>query len=525
MAIKKYTNGSWASTSYRKYGTETDAITTLPATVIGDGTPISSYTIKGNMEQSGTPTPSSPIYPSECGEKTVNVMPSAPAETKTNNGITVTCDGNGVYTLSGTALSGTYIIFRFKDFTIPISVGQGGQGTMSLFNTVPSDQIGMAFLNGGTSIDAWTINSANRKSDSYIAMGGAVCNAIQFYIPSGSNCDCVIKPCFTNDSIYPANYEPYGYKLPMVSRGENLFDVNANNPDNGYAYGKQVTLDGSVDTFPQANVSEYISITPFSSYTFTYGSQYNDVYAALYNAKREFVRSIRYNGKKEITFYSQEDENYLRFTYLRSKGDTVMLNSGPTALPYESYRRTVTNIYLGEAETTRRIKKLVLDGTEDWTRTSNERCYYINSAKGCPNNYLKSNVITVICSHYAGQRNTGSGSNDVNEGCVCFFTGGENELYIGERTITSAIDFKAYLAQQYTNGTPVTMWYVLKDPTTGIVNEPIRKIGDYVDSVSGTNLATSGTAQEFDVDTTLKPSEVDLTYHGWHEHDDTKYST
>ena len=31
------------------------------------------------------------------------------------------------------------------------------------------------------------------------------------------------------------------------------------------------------------------------------------------------------------------------------------------------------------------------------------------------------------------------------------------------------------------------------------------------------------TAEQFDVDTTLKPSEVDLTYHGWHEHSDTKF--
>lgn len=273
MAIKKYTNGSWVSASYRKYGTETDAITTLPATVIGDGTPISSYVIKGNMEQTGTPTPSSPIYPSECGD-------------------------------------------------LVASGEHAGQ-----------------------------------------------------------------------------------YKLPL-----------------------------------------------------TLGN-------------------------------------------------------------------TTTNIYLGEVQSTRMVKKLVLTGEEDWTRTANERCYYINSEKGCPAGYLKSKTVTVICSHYVGQTNTGSGSNEVNEGCVCFFIGGGNELYIGEITITSATDFKAYLAQQYANGTPVTIWYVLASPTTGIVNEPIRKIGDYVDSVSGTNLATSGTAQEFDVETTLKPSELDLTYHGWHEHGDTKYST
>ena len=272
MSIKKYTNGSWTP-ACRKYGTETDSITTLPATIIGDGTPISSYTIKGNMEQNGTPTPSSPIYPSECGD-------------------------------------------------LVTSGEHAGQ-----------------------------------------------------------------------------------YKLPL-----------------------------------------------------TLGS-------------------------------------------------------------------TTTNIYLGEVQTTRKVKKLVLTGEEGWRRTANEKCYYIDLANGCPNDYLKQLTTTSICSHYQSQNNTASGSNEIDAGHFCFYTGGGFELYIGETTISSATDFKSYLAAQYVNGTPVTVWYVLANEETGIVNEPLRKIGDYVDSVSGTNLATSGTAQELNIETTLKPSEVDMTYHGWHEHEDTKYST
>ena len=53
---------------YREYGTETETFTTLPHEVIGDGQPISAYTIKGNMVQSGTPTPSNPVYPQEVGD-------------------------------------------------------------------------------------------------------------------------------------------------------------------------------------------------------------------------------------------------------------------------------------------------------------------------------------------------------------------------------------------------------------------------------------------------------------------------
>lgn len=268
MAIKKYTNGSWVSASYRKYGTETDTIATLPATVIGDGTPISSYVIKGNMEQSGTPTPSNPIYPSECGD-------------------------------------------------LVASGEHAGQ-----------------------------------------------------------------------------------YKLPL-----------------------------------------------------TLGS-------------------------------------------------------------------TTTDIYLGEVQSTRRIKKLVLDGTENWQKTDTAN----------PNNYLYylrgfQRGTTCVCSHLEDMGTLSIIKVGIyNTNYVIYINFG-SAVMTAQTSGNTVAGLKEYLAQQYAAGTPVIIWYILAEPETAVVNEPIRKIDDYVDSVSGTNLATSGTAQELDVETTLKPSEVDLTYHGWHEHEDTKYST
>lgn len=71
--------------------------------------------------------------------------------------------------------------------------------------------------------------------------------------------------------------------------------------------------------------------------------------------------------------------------------------------------------------------------------------------------------------------------------------------------------WKQYLADQYAAGTPVTVWYVLATATTETFTAP--------------TIPTTGTAESFDVSTTLKPSEVSLTYHGWHEHSDTKYTT
>ena len=78
-------------------------------------------------------------------------------------------------------------------------------------------------------------------------------------------------------------------------------------------------------------------------------------------------------------------------------------------------------------------------------------------------------------------------------------------------------DFQTYLAQQYAAGTPVTIGYVLATEETGIVNEPLRKIGDYADTVSGITIPTITGKDTLDVQTTLKPSEVSLSYTGWHD--------
>ena len=73
----------------------------------------------------------------------------------------------------------------------------------------------------------------------------------------------------------------------------------------------------------------------------------------------------------------------------------------------------------------------------------------------------------------------------------------------------------SYLAAQYAAGTPVTVWYVLETPETAVVNEPLMKIGDYADSLS-TSIPTIDGANALSVGTTVQPSEVTATYHGWH---------
>lgn len=64
--------------------------------------------------------------------------------------------------------------------------------------------------------------------------------------------------------------------------------------------------------------------------------------------------------------------------------------------------------------------------------------------------------------------------------------------------LTNTQSIKDYFAEQYANGTPVTVWYVLATPTTTTVEAP------EIPTVNGSNT--------FDVDTSLKPSNVYIEY-------------
>ena len=210
----------------------------------------------------------------------------------------------------------------------------------------------------------------------------------------------------------------------------------------------------------------------------------------------------------------------------------IILNTGSTALPYQPYGykldiksdNTTTPVYLGEVETTRKIKKLVLDGTESWTYESEYTRFYTEMSDFITQGTRRTQF---YLSHYqcisdgrpiAEVPNNAAYSGQINDL-------DKHKIYIKTDAYNTVADFKTYLQQQYANGTPVTIWYILTNETTTTLNEPLRKIGNYADLVSGTNLSViAQSPTTIDVDTSLKPSEMDLTYTGLKMCDRKKYA-
>jgi hypothetical protein len=184
--------------------------------------------------------------------------------------------------------------------------------------------------------------------------------------------------------------------------------------------------------------------------------------------------------------------------------ETVGVKAGQYKIPISS-ANTTTPVYLGEVETTRRIKKLVLTGQESWSISGSGDAarFYINLADAIGSSNL-------YCTHFAEGVQTTSGN--------CEITASKNLAFNNSGIATKTQNWKAWLQDEYAAGTPVTIWYVLAEPETGIVNEPLMRIGDYADTLSmeqaGAQIPTANGSTTLDVETAIKPSEVYIKYRG-----------
>lgn len=230
-----------------------------------------------------------------------------------------------------------------------------------------------------------------------------------------------------------------------------------------------------------------------------------------YDSNKEYVRGTAYNtaGYTALgdTTISVIGCKYVRFSiYYSFSKDIAMLNSGNTALPYEPFGwaekitcagQTVP-VYLGEVPTVRRVRKLVLDGTENW-RKSGDGNIFIALA---PNRGVS--WVRVLSTHFTSSQIQTNGS-------LLWFVNANVDFDTVE-------ECKTYLASEYAAGTPVTVWYVLAEPQTAIINEPLAKIGDYADELSCTDAAvtipTVKGQNVLTVETELQQSEMTITYKG-----------
>ena len=233
---------------------------------------------------------------------------------------------------------------------------------------------------------------------------------------------------------------------------------------------------------------------------------------------------------RPITFTLTEATHINRLTFVADSLSTysnsevkIMLNSGSTALPYEPHGFEIsissagqtTPVYLGETQSIRRIKKLVLTGEEEWQFFSDG----IGSWQFYINNISLGGVAQSSCvSNIAPYGVTATTRQRYDYGCYLVTSGSGIAFQMkgAKDTFTGITAWKSYLAAQYAAGTPVCVWYVLATEETSVVNEPLMRIGDYADTLSNVSIPVTAGGDTLSVGTTVQPSEVTVNYKGWH---------
>lgn len=173
--------------------------------------------------------------------------------------------------------------------------------------------------------------------------------------------------------------------------------------------------------------------------------------------------------------------------------------------PYGTYKILIicggqtVPVYLGQTQTVRRVKKLVLTGEESWQLWNGNYYSSVIDRKGATNK--------IYCTHFIDSKTSGMSYDNVS-------TSGLKIAAVVVPFASSVDDIKTYLAAQYAAGTPVTVWYVLTTPQTAIVNEPLMKIGDYADELSLTSdditIPTAYGLNNLSLGTSVQPSEVSI---------------
>lgn len=115
------------------------------------------------------------------------------------------------------------------------------------------------------------------------------------------------------------------------------------------------------------------------------------------------------------------------------------------------------NIISGEVA--RKVGVRVLDGTEEWTTDT-----YGGNRRFVTRNFAKEQLSTVLSTHYSSTIEDGARTSPNN---AYVAASGALAIYrASTQSIDTVEDWKAYLAQQYANGTPVIVVYPLAEATT-----------------------------------------------------------
>lgn len=459
------------------------------------------------------PTPDAPIDMVSCGDRTKNLIGFEDLTETTSNGVTYSIKDN-VFTLNGTAsgnirylMTDNWILKNAGNHTLKIDVISG---------TWTAGIIGLSLRKADLGQETYhqvaynTLNLTITKEYTEENINNTV--RIGFFINSGSVFNNFKFRIIFNEGSTATLYEPYGYKIPVNVRSDNLFNMN---------YVDAYIGDNNGLTYRNYNTTAktgFIKCKPNTTYKIKKHESSNRFHICDYPqiAVNGSVLNRLYlnNDSSECTVTTNSDAQYL-YIYVSTGSEAktplmTVVEGSTTPTKYQPYYNETTNIYLDEplrkidgysdyidfinGKVVRNISEVVLNGSETWS---------INSVQG----NIKTQRFRVI-----GEKthvvNMGYSNNfRVKDDSISVYedtellqvSSSQSNKYIGvqiniDRLASNTVaDFVVWLSSN-----PVTLDYVLLTPTEESITLP------NIPTVDGNNT--------LNIETELTPSQVYIKY-------------
>ncbi|MBP9999581.1 MAG: hypothetical protein KBT14_02695, partial [Proteobacteria bacterium] len=310
-----------------------------------------------------------------------------------------------------------------------------------------------------------------------------------------TTCDIDYTPV-TGNSIQNGTPTPEN-PVDVISVGDRTVNLlNVNDKVSGELNGAT----GVINTSAIYYTSDYIDISNLTDFTISFttnitGGAGRDI--AYYDSNKTFVSGTRnaITTSKPITisktFTKPSNAVYVRFTWLHDYQGTpindydIMIEEGSTAptsyVPYgyqipvagtsANGSRTTTSVYLNaplrkvgdyadvldykNGTITRNVGVKVLDGTENWNTNAFTDVFSLQGSSWIP-----SDGSPLYCSHFNNIVLPITAQREGNS----WFNLGRFNIGWASMVAQGTTAFKQWLAQQYANGTPVTVYYPLATP-------------------------------------------------------------
>ena len=315
---------------------------------------------------------------------------------------------------------------------------------------------------------------------------------------------------FTPDSPspeYPSEIENVSGDLEIKVVGKNLFNINDKGMNKVNC--SEVLIDGNSIAITSINVAttsrldfpinypvnkplgisfdatiiseDLLSENAVRTYFRKDSQTYGIIELTKNNLKNHYSSKINAVPEKDIKFWLYVKSVAKQGT-VKVKFENIQIEVGETATDYEPYKEQVVTFplgtqklmqggYLGENGVVNKRKQVVLTGNETWNTDTTRKVFYTTLENSYSSN-IQNSTGRSLCNFYKEYGSTLWNDTDLEIECGYLINYGSFD--VRDLRFTDVTEFKNWLAEQYTNGTPVIVEYELEEEETTPYTEEQR---------------------------------------------------